>query len=172
MVFDPRLGARFMFDADDLAANGRGELSAEQERMFSTTVRVMRTRERRVGWSLVVVFSIVIAGVVLAVVTTPGGSLAGGLVAGGALAWILGIIAFFRRRGRRMTQALDERRMLTAEGPLNVRTSATGTWYAHVGAARVGIDRYQSEVLEEDGLYRVHYLDAPDGSIPLSIERM
>lgn len=172
MVFDPRLGERFTFDEADVAANGRGEVSQEQARGFATTARVMRRREPRVLVMLAVVFIVVIALVVTAIASTPGGGLATGVVAGVILAWIFAIIAFFMRRGRRLTTAFEEHRVLTAEGPLSVRTTATQIWFAHVGQARFSVERYQAEVLEEDGAYRVHYLDAPGGGIPLSLERV
>ncbi len=171
MAYDPRLGDRFMFDAEDLAANTRGAVSAEQARMLDATAGVMARREPRVMGMLGVVFLIVIAAVVVGLAATPGGGATGGIVAAVILAWILAIVLFFMRRGRRLRHTMEERDVLTAEGPLSIRTTATGTWYAHVGPARFSVDRYQSEVLQEDARYRVHYLDAPDGGIPLSLER-
>lgn len=171
MAFDPRLGHLFMFDEADLSANGRGELSLEQERSFGATVQVMKSGAAKASIALVLIFAAVIALVVVAIANTPGGGLAGGVVAGGILTWILAIILFFRHRGRRLTRAFEEHRILTAEGPLTIRTTVTETWFAHVGRARFAVERYQAEGLEEDAAYRVHYLEAPDGDIALSIER-
>jgi hypothetical protein len=171
MAYDPRLGHLFMFEEADLTANGRGQLSQEQERGFAVTVGIMKSREAKASIALVIIFAAVIALVVVAIANTPGGGLGCGIVAGAILTWILGIILFFRRRGRRLTRAFEEHRILTAEGPLNIRTTVTETWFAHVGRARFAVELYQAQGLEEDAAYRVHYLEAPDGDIPLSIER-
>lgn len=176
MTFDARIGSRFGFDEEDLAANGRGEVSAEQERMFAGAAAAMRRREPRVTIMLVVVFAATIAVVAIGIATTPGGAdgsaLAGAALAAGVIVALIALIAFFRRRGERLVRAMEERRVLTAEGPLNVRTDSTQTWYACIGEARIGVDRYQAEVLVEDAAYRVHYLDGPDGGLPLSLERL
>jgi len=171
MAFDPRLGERFMFGEADLVANRDGRVSDEQARGFDATVEVMTRREPRVLIVLAVVFAVVIGVVVVAVANTPGGGLSGGVVAGVILAWIFAIILFFLHRGRRLTRAFAERRVLRAEGPLSIRTTSTGTWFAHVGQARFAVELLQAQALEEDAGYRVHYLDAPDGGIPLSLER-
>src|SRR5512134_880982 len=99
MAFDPVLGSRFNFDAEDLRANGEGRLSAEQERMLSTAAAVMRRGERRTRVLLVVVFGAAIALVGVGIAVTPGAGVASGVVAAVALAWILGLVAFFRARG-------------------------------------------------------------------------
>lgn len=171
MAYDHRLGERFMFEEADLEANRRGEVSDEQARGFAQTAQVMRRGAARSKVVLVVVFLVVIALVVAAISATPGGGLTAGIVAGVILAWILAIIAFFMRRGERLTQAFEEHRLLTAEGPLRIRTTATETWFAHVGEARFAVELYQAQAMEEGATYRVHYLDAPDGGIPLSLER-
>lgn len=171
MAYDPRLGERFMFEESDLEANRRGAVSPEQARGYDQVVRVMRRGAARSRVMLIVIFAIVIALVVVGVASTPGGGLEPGLIAGAILAWILLIIVFFMRRGQRLTRAFEERRVLTAEGPLSIRTSATETWYAHVGDARFAVELRQAQAMEEGAMYRVHYLDAPDGGIPLSLER-
>lgn len=172
MAYDPRLGARFMFEESDLDANRRGEVSDEQARGFDQTVRVMRRGAGRSRVVLTIVFALVIALVVAGISATPGGGLAAGLVAGGILAWILLIITFFMRRGKRLTDAFEQRRLLTAEGPLSIGTSVTETWWAHVGQARFAVELLQAQAMEEGAPYRVHYLEAPDGAIPLSLERI
>lgn len=172
MVFDPRLGERFMFEEADLEANRRGVVSDEQARGFEATARVMTRGAARSRVILTIVFAVVIALVVAGISATPGGGPAAGLVAGGILAWILLIVAFFMRRGKRLTRAFEEHRVLTAEGPLSIRTSVTETWYAHVGKARFAVELLQAQAMEEGAEYRVHYLEAPDGAIPISLERI
>lgn len=171
MAFDPRLGERFMFEEADLEANGRGVVSDEQAHGFDQTVRAMRRGAARSRVILVIVFAIVIGLVVTGIAATPGGGLAAGIVAGAILAWILAIIVFFMRRGERLTHAFEERRVPTAEGPLSIRTTMTEAWFAHVGQARLAVELHQAQALEEGAGYRVHYLHAPDGGIPLSLER-
>ncbi len=171
MVFDPRLGELFMFEEADLEANGRGVVSEEQARGFDQTVRMMRRGAARSRVILVIVFALTIGAVVLGIAATPGGGPVAGVVAGAILAWILAIIVFFARRGRRLTTAFEERRVLTAEGPLSIGSTVTDTWLAKVGPARFGVELYQAEALEEGASYRVHYLAAPDGGIPISMER-
>lgn len=170
MAYDPVLGSRFLFEPEALEANGDGRLSAEQERMLDATVRVMRHREPRVKLMLIVVFAVVIALVVISIANTPGGGMAGGIVAGVILAWILGIIWFFRARGRRTREAMEMRRVLTAEGALRIVSDSTQVWWANVGEARFSVDRYQADVLTEGRRYRVHYIQLPDGAMPLSME--
>ena len=170
MAYVPAIGSRFLFDAEDLRANSEGRLSAEQERGLDATVAVMRRREPRVMVMLVIVFAAVIALVVVAIASTPGGDLTSGIVAGVILAWILGIIAFFRARGRRTREAMEARRLMVAEGPLSIATDSTMAWHATVGEARFGVELYQSQVLTEGSWYRVYYLRIPDGAMPLSLE--
>lgn len=172
MAFDPRLGERFFFDADDLEANNRGHVSASQEQGFDQVVAYNRRRDPKVTAFLVILFAGVIALVAVGIANTPGGSLAGGAVAAGILAWILAIIVFFRRRGRRLTTAFEQKRVLTAEGPLSIGSTMSDTWRAEIGPARFDIELDQAEALEEGASYRVHYLAAPDGAIPISMERM
>jgi hypothetical protein len=121
---------------------------------------------------LIVVFAAAIAAVVVGIAVTPGGGLAGALVAGAALAWILGLVAFFRARGRRTREAMEIRRLRTSEGTLAIRSDATATWWATVGGARFGVERLQAEAMTEGARYRVHHLDTPDGAVPLSLERL
>jgi hypothetical protein len=172
MAFDPRLGERFFFDSADLEANNRGVVSDAQEQGFEQIVRYNRRRDPKVTAFLVVLFAGAIALVVVGIARTPGGSLAGGAVAAGILVWILAIITFFRRRGRKLTAAFEQRRVLTAEGPLSIGGTISDTWRAEVGPARFGIELDQVEALEEGAVYRVHYLAAPDGAIPISMERL
>ncbi len=40
MAYDPRLGDRFLLDADDLAAGARGALSAGQARVLDATAGI------------------------------------------------------------------------------------------------------------------------------------
>ena len=150
MGFDPVLGGRFGFDADDLRANDEGRLSDEQERMLSAAA---------------------IAAVGVGIAATPGGGLASGIVAAAILAWILGLVAFFRSRGRRTREAMEQRRLRTAEGALAIRSDSTGTWWATVGGARFGVELLQAQAMTEGARYRVHHLDAPDGAVPLTLER-
>jgi hypothetical protein len=170
VAYDPVLGNRFLFEREALEANGEGRLSEEQERLLDATVRVMRRREPRVKAMLVIVFAAVIALVVIAIAATPGGGLASGIVAGVILAWILGLIAFFRARGRRTREAMEMRRLLTAEGPLRIVSDSTQVWWANVGQARFSVDVHQADVLTEGERYRVHYIQLPDGAMPLSLE--
>jgi hypothetical protein len=171
MAYDHRIGERFMFGAEDLAANGRGAVSAEQARILDATAGAMARREPRAMGMVGVAFLVAIVAVIVGLAATPGAGAAGGVVAAVILAWIMAIVLFFMRRGRGHHRAIQERDVLTAEGPLSIRTTSTGTWYAHVGPARFAVDRYQSEVLQEDARYRVHYIDTPDGGMPLSLER-
>jgi len=80
----------------------------------------------------------------------------------------LATMAFDPRLGERF---MFEEADLEAKGPLNIRTTVTETRFAHVGQARFAVELCQAEALEEGAGYRVHYLDAPDGGIPLSLER-
>jgi hypothetical protein len=172
MAFDPVLGSRFGFDAEDLRANGDGHLSGEQERMLEAASAAMRRSERRTRILLVVVFGAAAALVAVAIAVTPGAGVAAGVVAGVALAWILGLVAFFRARGRRTREAMEAGRLRTSEGALSIATDATGTWWATVGGARFGVELLQAQAMEEGVRYRVHHLAAPDGAVPLSLERL
>ena len=172
MGFDPVLGGRFGFDADDLRANDDGRLSDEQERMLAAAAAAMGRHERRTRVLLVVVFAAAIAAVAVGIASTPGAGLASGLVAAAILAWILGLVAFFRGRGRRTREAMETRRLRTAEGALAIRSDSTGTWWATVGGARFGVELLQAQAMTEGARYRVHHLDAPDGAVPLSLERV
>ena len=164
MAFDPVLGSRFGFDADDLRANDEGRLSDEQERMLSAAATARARHEGRTRVLLVVVFAAAIAAV--------GVGVASGIVAAAILAWILGLVAFFRSRGRRTREAMEQRRLRTAEGALAIRSDSTGTWWATVGGARFGVELLQAQAMTEGARYRVHHLDAPDGAVPLSLERV
>jgi hypothetical protein len=172
MAFDPVLGSRFGFDAEDLRANGDHRLSGEQERMLDAAAAAMRRGERRTRVLLVVVFGGAIALVAAGIAATPGAGVASGVVAGVALAWILGLVAFFRARGRRTREAMEARRLQTSEGALSIATDSTGTWWATVGGARFGVELLQAQAMEEGARYRVHHLAAPDGAVPLSLERL
>ena len=172
MGFDPVLGGRFGFDADDLRANDDGRLSDEQERMLAAAAAAMSRHERRTRVLLVVDFAAAIAAVAVGIASTPGAGLASGLVAAAILAWILGLVAFFRARGRRTREAMETRRLRTAEGALAIRSDSTGTWWATVGGARFGVELLQAQAMTEGARYRVHHLDAPDGAVPLSLERV
>lgn len=170
MGFDPVIGDRFGFSAEDLDANRGGSLSAEQERLLDVTVGVQERQARRSTWIVAVImaFAIVLTGIGIA--ATPGAGLAAAAVAAVLLAWVMGLILWAMARARRGREAMHDRRLQLAEETLNVRTTSTGHWYAHVGPARFGVDLYQSQALREDGRYRVHYLQLPDGAMPLSIE--
>jgi membrane protein implicated in regulation of membrane protease activity len=172
MRYDPVLGSRFGFDAEDLRANDDGRLSDEQERMLSAAASAMARHEGRTRVLLVVVFGAAIAAVAVGIAVTPGGGPASALVAAAILAWILGLVAFFRARGRRTREAVEQRRLRTSEGTLAIRTDSTGTWWATVGGARFGVELLQAQAMTEGARYRVHHLDAPDGAVPLSLERV
>lgn len=172
MAFDPVLGSRFNFDAEDLRANDEGRLSDEQDRMLATAARVMARHEGRTRVLLIVVFAAAIAAVAVGIAVTPGGGLAPAIIAAAILAWILGLVAFFRARGRRTREAMEQRRLRTSEGTLAIRSDATGIWWATVGGARFGVELLQAQAMTEGARYRVHHLDAPDGAVPLSLERV
>jgi hypothetical protein len=170
--YDPVLGSRFGFDAEDLRANDAGRLSPEQERMLRTAASAMGRHERRSVVLLVVVFAAAIVAVVAGSAATPGGGLAPAVVAGAILVWILLIVAIFRARGRHTRRAMEVPRLLTAEGTLSIATDSTGTWRATVGGARFGVELLQAQAMEEGGRYRVHHLATPDGAMPLSLEHL
>ena len=172
MGYDPVLGSRFGFDAQDLRANDEGRLSAEQERMLAAAATAMRRHEGRTRVLLIVVFAGAIALVGAGIAATPGAGAAAGIVAAVALAWILGLVAFFRARGRRTREAMETRRLRTAEGTLSIASDATGWWRATVGDARFGVELLQAQAMTEGARYRVHHLDSPDGAVPLSLERV
>jgi hypothetical protein len=170
VAFDPRLGEAFAFDAVDLAANNAGRLSPEQERLLGHGAAVGARRQSRATVAVIIVFGLAIVVTAGGIAVTPGSGPEAALVAAGILAFVAGIVVWGMRRGRRLQRTLTERRLLTTEGRLAVRTSYNAHWYAHVGAARIGVDRYQAETLCEGGTYRVHYLSSDDGAIPMSLE--
>ena len=131
MGYDPVLGSRFDFDAEDLRANTDGRLSDEQERMLAAAAAAMGRHERRTRVLLVVVFAGAIALLAAGIAATPGGGLVPAIVAAAILAWILGLVAFFRARGRRTREAMEQRRLLTAEGPLTIASDSTTGWWRH-----------------------------------------
>lgn len=55
---------------------------------------------------------------------------------------------------------------------VGIAGTISDTWRAEVGRARLGIEPDQAEALEEGASHRVHYLAAPDGAIPISMERL
>ena len=172
MAFDPVIGGRFGFTAGDLEANRDGRLTDEQNRLLDATVTAYDRGARRSARLVAVVFTVAIVLTAVAIAATPGGGLAAASVATVILTGIFMIVMWAMARGQRTRGAIRDRRLLVAEGVLNVRTSPTGTWYAQVGAARFGVDRDQSAALREDGRYAVHYLALPDGAMPLSIEAL
>jgi hypothetical protein len=140
--------------------------------MLAAAAAAMGRHERRTRVLLVVVFAGAIAVLAAGIAVTPGGGLVPAIVAGAALAWILGLVAFFRARGRRTRLAMEERRLRTAEGTLTIASDPTQTWWATVGDARFGVELLQAQALTEGARYRVHHLAAPDGAVPLSLERL
>jgi len=170
VAFDPVIGSRFGFTAEDLEANRGGRLSDAQNRLLDATVTAYDRGARRSGRLVAVVFTLAIVLTAIAIAATPGGGLAAASIATVILTGVYMIVMWAMARGRRARGAIRDRRLLTAEGVLNVRTSSTGTWYAHVGAARFSVELDQSQALREDGRYAVHYLALPDGAMPLSIE--
>lgn len=172
MAFDPLIGSRFGFTAEELAANRDGHLTAEQERLLDATVVAYDRGARRSGRLVAVVFTVAIVLTAIAIAATPGGGLAAASLATVILTGVMAIILWAMARGQRTREAIRNRRLQTAEGPLNVRTTSTGGWYAHVGDARFGVELDQSQALREDGRYAVHYLALPDGAMPLSIEAL
>ena len=92
----------------------------------------MGRHERRTRVLLVVVFAGAIALLAAGIAATSGGGLVPAIVAAAILAWILGLVAFFRARGRRTREAMEQRRLLTAEGTLTIASDATATWWATV----------------------------------------
>lgn len=172
MAFDPLIGGRFGFTAEELAANRGGYLTTEQEHLLDVTVDAYDRGARRSGRLVAVVLVVAIVLTAIAIAAAPGGGLDAASLATVILTGIMAIILWAMRRGQRTRDAFRDRRLQTAEGPLNVRTTSTGGWYAHVGDARFGVELDQSEVLREDGRYAVHYLALPDGAMPLSIEAL
>jgi hypothetical protein len=172
MGFDPVLGSRFAFDAEDLRANTDGRLSDDQDRMLAAAAAAMGRHERGTRVLLIVVFAGAIALLAAGIAATPGGGLVPAIVAAAILAWILGLVAFFRARGRRTREAMETRRLRTAEGTLSIASDSTQTWWATVGDARFGVELLQAQALTEGARYRVHHLQAPDGAVPLSLERL
>ena len=140
MAFDPVIGGRFFFTAGDLDANRGGYLSAEQEHLLDVTVVVQGRHARRSTWLVAAAFGLAIVLTGVAIGTTPGAGLASAAIAAVILAGVMGIVLWAVSRGRRTRQAMRDRRLRTAEG------------------------------LREDARYRVHYLELPDGAMPLSIE--
>lgn len=170
MAFDPVIGSRFFFTAEDLDANRDGRLSAEQERLLGVTVDVQERHAHRATWMVAVVMGLAIVLTGIALAATPGGGPAAVAVAAVILAGVMGLVLWAMARGRRTREALRGRRLQLAEGTLRVRTTSTGHWRARVGAADFGVELDQAQALREDGRYRVHYLQLPDGAMPLSIE--
>ncbi len=172
MAFDPVIGSRFGFTADDLEANRDGRLTDEQTRLLDATVTAYDRGARRAGRLVAVVFTLAIVTTAIAIAATPGGGLAAASLATVILTGVFMIVMWAMAGGRRARGAIRDRRLRTAEGVLTVRTSSTGTWYAHVGDARFGVELVQAQSLREDGRYVVHYLTLPDGAMPLSIEAL
>jgi hypothetical protein len=72
VAFDRRLGTAFVFSAEDLKANRRGELSADQRAVRRNTVVARRSHGRRAALTVAVACLLAAAAAVLVGRATPG----------------------------------------------------------------------------------------------------
>ncbi len=172
MGFDRRLGKAFVFTAEDLEANRRGELSADQGAMRRNTGAARRRHGRRATVWVVLACAAAAVAVVLVGRATPG-------TGTGTIAITLGIVAgfgvlltFLARRNRRSADAIEAAELLHVEGALELDWAVLlEVWILIVGGVRFQADRLQYESVEQGVSYSVHHLPAPEGPWILSIER-
>lgn len=174
MAYDPRLGEEWGFSAEDLAQNTAGRLTAEQIEGFRRTVAMNRRYSRRGGIMVTVFLGAGAALVAYALATQPGGTdRLAILVPVVMFAWMLLLLWFVSRRGRRMNRMFQEHRLRGAEGVL--RTSPgmgdDGTsWIARFGDVRFEIDAIRHGLLEDGRRYRVNYLESGRERLLLTLE--
>lgn len=172
MAFDPAIGHVFNFTAQELEANNRGELSADQQAMYAATSRVSARRASRVSVVVPVFLAVVAAAVMAAVVAGGDGSATPVIVAAVILLWVGGLTVWGVRRGNRSSRAISAARLSTTEGPFDWTTTVGAFWVGTIGDARFGVDRLATEVLQVGAPYRLHYLPLREGAWVMSLERI
>jgi uncharacterized membrane protein len=172
MAFDRRLGRAFVFTAEDLTANRRGELSDDQRAMRRNTGAARRRHGRRATVWVVLACAAAAVAVVLVGRATPGTGTGTIAVTLGIVAVFAVVLIFLARLNRRSADAIEAAVPLHVEGPLELDWAVLlEVWILIVGGVRFQADRLQYESVEQGASYSIHYLPAPEGPWILSIER-
>lgn len=165
--FDRKLGRAFTFDAEDLEANRRGRLSANQSLMFANAVRIGARRERRV-LPIVGILLLAVAGTAVA---ESGAALVPVAVVGVMSTFMVVLVLGFRRRDLASRRAMTAGVVETIEGPWELDTSLDGTWRVRVAGRLIGADLLAVQSLADGREYRFYVLKQDGLLAALSVER-
>ena len=163
------LGQAFVFNADDLAANRQGRLSADQATMFANVAAYGRRRSRIV----LPIFGLLLLGTVaLAIVTSgPDAGIGPFVVIGVMGGFMILLVAVFARRSSRDQAVKATGRVFAVAGTFTFDSSMDGNWFVEIGGARFPVDRLQLEALDEDASYRAYFLGTQPYQTLLSLEK-